>query len=134
LTWEELRAMQASGLVDVQSHTYWHPNFRTERARLSAGEYQSFVAFQLARSKQVLEKRLGSKVDAIAWPFGIYDPQLEAAASHAGYAAAFAFAGGPARAGCDMLAIPRIPVPDTAQGVRFAALLDSSAAREAKNQ
>jgi Polysaccharide deacetylase len=34
LTWEQLRELQATGLVDIQSHTYWHPNFREEKRRL----------------------------------------------------------------------------------------------------
>lgn len=34
LTWEQIREMKRSGLVDVQSHTLWHPNFLKERARL----------------------------------------------------------------------------------------------------
>ena len=80
LTWQQLRKMQESGLVEVQSHTYWHPNFRKERARLAAAQYDAFVKVQLERSRQTLENRLGIKVDALAWPFGIYDLQLEAVA------------------------------------------------------
>jgi peptidoglycan/xylan/chitin deacetylase (PgdA/CDA1 family) len=72
LTWEQLRTMQQSGLVDVQSHTYWHPNFRRERARLTTAEYQAFVAFQLQRSKDVLSKRLGVSIEMLAWPYGIH--------------------------------------------------------------
>ena len=75
------------------------------------------------RSKAVLESRLGVKVDMLAWPFGIYDRELEGAAADAGYKAAFAFKGGPARCGSDPFAIPRIPVSDAARGAGFAALL-----------
>jgi peptidoglycan/xylan/chitin deacetylase (PgdA/CDA1 family) len=123
LTWEQIKTMQGSGLVDVQSHTYWHPNFRTERARLSPSAYRAFVDFQLQRSKKVLEEKLGTKVDSLAWPYGIYDPELEAAAAEAGYEAAFGFGGGLARSGCDMFAIPRIPVAGAELGSRFAAML-----------
>ena len=31
LTWEQLRQMRASGLVDIQAHIYWHPDFRREK-------------------------------------------------------------------------------------------------------
>lgn len=51
MTWGQLREMQASGLVEVQSHTYWHPNFRTERRRGSAASYRAFIDDQLQRSK-----------------------------------------------------------------------------------
>ena len=37
LTWDEIKEMLSSGLVDVQSHTYWHPEFRKESASLGSG-------------------------------------------------------------------------------------------------
>jgi len=123
LTWQQIRKMQESGLVEVQSHTYWHPNFRKEVARLGTAQYDAFVKVQLERSMQTLESRLGIKVTALAWPFGIYDSQLETAARQAGYQAALAYGGGPARAGCDEFAIPRIPVSDHDTGLRFSQLL-----------
>jgi peptidoglycan/xylan/chitin deacetylase (PgdA/CDA1 family) len=89
LTWQQLVEMRASGLVDIQSHTYWHPDFRVEARRLSSAAYQAFVQRQLALSKQRLEARLGTAVDLLAWPFGIYDAFLEPLAAGSGYVAAF---------------------------------------------
>lgn len=123
LTWTQLQIMARSGLVDVESHTYWHPNFNNERARLTPAEYRAFVAFQLERPRKVLQERLGVKADLLAWPFGIHNAYLEQAAQQAGYRAAFAYSGGPARPGCDPFAIPRIPVSDEDRNGRFAALL-----------
>lgn len=123
LTWNQLAEMRASGLVDIESHTYWHPNFKTEKKRLSAADYGRFVDLQLSRSKATLENRLGARVDLLAWPFGIVDAELESAAGRAGYTAAFAYEGGPARAGGDLLALPRIPVSDADRGARFGALI-----------
>ena len=34
-TWAQLAEMKASGLVDIQSHTFWHPNFNVEKKRLA---------------------------------------------------------------------------------------------------
>ncbi len=129
LTWDELREMQRSGLVDVQSHTYWHPNFRQEKARLSPGEYHAFVMFQLKHSRQVLERQLSTRVDLLAWPFGVVDPELEEAAAQAGYVAAFAYTGGPAWAGANRFAIPRIPVSDRDAGNALAKLLQPARER-----
>lgn len=126
LTWEQIREMERSGLVDVQSHTLWHPNFLKERARLSNAEYAAFVDKQLTDSKTVISSRLGGQVDSLAWPFGIHDSYLEDAAKRAGYRTAFAFSGGPARVGCNMLAIPRIPVSDNDTGPTFDRLLMDS--------
>lgn len=123
LTWTQLKEMESSGLVDVESHTFWHPNFKRERRRLSPNDYQAFVDSQLVRSKAILEKRLGKPVDQLAWPFGIVDIDLEAAARRAGYITAFAYAGGQALPGDDLLALPRIPITDADRGSRFGALI-----------
>jgi peptidoglycan/xylan/chitin deacetylase (PgdA/CDA1 family) len=126
MTWAQLREMQASGLVDVQSHTYWHPNFRTEKKRRPPADYQAFVAQQLAKSRSVLEARLGRPVTMLAWPYGIVDPELEAAARRAGYVAGFDFAGGQAKPAADLLSTPRIPIADGDLGSAFAAKIGVS--------
>lgn len=123
LTWAQLHEMEESGLVDVESHTYWHPNFRIERHRLSPDAFLGLVNSQLVKSKAVLENRLGKEVDQLAWPFGIFDPELEAAAKRAGYAAAFGYAGGSAHAGDDVFALPRIPLSDGDRGCRLETLI-----------
>lgn len=114
LTWDQLRQMRGSGLVDVQSHTLWHPDFPGERARLSDADYRAFVDKQLTRSRAILEDRLGGKIDLLAWPFGIADAELQEAARKAGYKAAFVYSGGAARPGSPCMTLPRIPVPPNA--------------------
>ena len=124
LTWDQLKEMHNSGLVDVESHTYWHPDFRKERARQSPEEYRAFVDNQLTRSKSVLEDKLGITVDMLAWPYGIVDPELEAAAKRAGYVVAFGFGGGATMPrGDDLFALPRVPMSDAVQGASLDALL-----------
>lgn len=89
MTWDQLRELQKTGLFDIQSHTYWHPNFKQEKKRLSPSEYQKLVHTQLASSKKVLDQKLNTNVTVLAWPYGIYDAQLEQAAADAGYVMAF---------------------------------------------
>jgi peptidoglycan/xylan/chitin deacetylase (PgdA/CDA1 family) len=93
MTWEELQELKKTGLFDMESHTYWHPNFKQEKKKLSPDAYRKLVTTQLKRSREVLEKRLGTGVDLLAWPFGIYDEELEKAAAGAGYVAAFSIDG-----------------------------------------
>lgn len=128
LTWEQLQQMKASGLVDIQAHTYWHPNFRQEKKRLSPADYDKFVTTQLVKSKAVLEQHLGSPVTLMAWPYGIYDHDLEVAAAHAGYTASFGYAGGVALPGDDLFAIPRIPAANYAHGPAFLSMLNDAQA------
>jgi peptidoglycan/xylan/chitin deacetylase (PgdA/CDA1 family) len=89
MTWDQLKELQTTGLFDFQSHTFWHPNFKKDRKKLKPAEYQKEVDTQLAKSKTVLEKHFGTTVDLLAWPFGIYDDELEKDAAKAGYVAAF---------------------------------------------
>ncbi|TAN39313.1 MAG: polysaccharide deacetylase family protein [Nitrospirae bacterium] len=89
MTWDQLREMQGSGLVDIQGHTFWHPNFKKEKKRLGPAEYAAFARTQFSRSKTRLEKELGQTIDMVAWPFGIHDEELIRLAGEAGYKAAF---------------------------------------------
>ena len=127
LTWSQLTEMAGSGLVDVQSHTYWHPDFRQEKAHRTAADYRSFVDVQLLRSKQVLEAHIGRPVDMLAWPFAIHDEELESAAARTGYSFGFLLGNRPAFAGTDMLALPRFWVSDSDRPARLAAMLTSAA-------
>ena len=123
LTWDQLAEMKASGLVDVQSHTFWHPNFNVERNRLAPAAYEKFVREQFATSKAILERRLHGTVDLLAWPFGIYDEQLMQWAQETGYRAAFTIERRAASRADKMMALPRYLVVDADRGARFDALL-----------
>lgn len=89
MTWDQLREMKKSGLVEFQSHTFWHPNFKKERKKLPPAEFDRLVSSQLSRSREKIERELGVTVDMLAWPFGIYDDDLIRRASAAGYVATF---------------------------------------------
>lgn len=123
MTWRELKVMKDSGLVDIQSHTYWHPNFNVEKKRLPPPAYEKFVAMQLNESKAKLDRELGIRVNMLAWPFGIYNNDLSKSAKAAGYVAAFKMVGGPAAPGDDVMALPRIVVTDRDTGKAFGRLL-----------
>jgi peptidoglycan/xylan/chitin deacetylase (PgdA/CDA1 family) len=135
MTWEQLRELVSTGLLDVGSHTYWHPNFAREKKRLSEADYQHLVEDQLTRSRSVLESRLGTRVNLLAWPFGIYDDELMRRAAEAGYVAAVTLERRPASAADPLLALPRYLVTDADQGARFEALLAGrSAARGTRRE
>jgi peptidoglycan/xylan/chitin deacetylase (PgdA/CDA1 family) len=87
MTWEQLVNMKANG-ADIQSHTYWHPNFKTEKKRNTKEEYQKIVTTQLKKSKEKLNEKLSLNITALAWPFGIYDKFLQQE-SRKYYSAAF---------------------------------------------
>jgi peptidoglycan/xylan/chitin deacetylase (PgdA/CDA1 family) len=123
LIWEQLEQLKATGLFDIQSHTFWHPNFREERKRLDPVAYERFVEFQLTRSKAVLERRLGIRVNMLAWPFGIYDDRLMRQAQQAGYVAGFTLERRAATPHEPLLALPRYLVLNSDSGLNFERLL-----------
>ena len=123
MTWEQLQELVGTGLFTVQSHTYWHPNFKQEKKRLAPAEYDKFVATQLQKSKTVLEKRFGTSINLLAWPFGIYDDQLLESAKSAGYVAAFSIDGRADRAQDRLLAMPRFLMNNSQQGKIFAQMV-----------
>lgn len=127
MTWAQLQELQATGLVDIQSHSYWHPNFRSEAKRLGPDEWRRFVLDQLGRSRAVLQQRLGRPVDLLAWPFGVHDAALEALAAEAGFVAAFGLEGRMVTAADARFALPRILMTDGYRGPQLARLLGAPA-------
>jgi len=125
LTWEQIRRMMSSGLVEVQSHSYWHPNFKVEKRRLDAQQYAAFVDDQLRRSRLVLQSELGARVDMLAWPFGIVDDELIEAARRAGYIAAFTIERRVVTRQERMMALPRFMIVESDRGRALERLLQA---------
>ena len=131
MTWEQLSDLKSDGLFSIESHTYWHPNFRIEKKRLAPDEYRNFVAMQLEKSRMILERKFNSKVDLLAWPFGIYDDELIAAARKTGYIAAFSIDRQNASPNSSVMAIPRYIVTNYDTGQAFANLVSGACAERA---
>jgi peptidoglycan/xylan/chitin deacetylase (PgdA/CDA1 family) len=129
MTWDDLRVLKATGLFDIQSHSYWHPNFAAEKRRLAPGDYREFVRKQLTRPRAVLQQRLAVTPDVIAWPFGVYDDELLQMGASAGYTAGLTLKHRVATASDPLMALPRFLVTDAATGRQFAALLPSQSER-----
>jgi peptidoglycan/xylan/chitin deacetylase (PgdA/CDA1 family) len=88
MTYDQLRTLKKNGF-DIQSHTFWHPNFKRDKKKMSPAEFEKSVTTQLKKSKERLEKEVGGTVDLLAWPFGIYDDYLIKRAGEVGYKATF---------------------------------------------
>jgi peptidoglycan/xylan/chitin deacetylase (PgdA/CDA1 family) len=129
LTWEQLRELKKTGLFDVQSHTYWHPNFKKERKKLSGPALDQLVMTQLRKSKARLQTELGVNVDMLAWPFGIYDDYLIGKASEAGYVATFTIDRRHATSSDPVMKLPRYLLVNADNGKAFAQLLEGNAVK-----
>ncbi|MFN2508407.1 MAG: polysaccharide deacetylase family protein [Chthoniobacterales bacterium] len=80
--WEQLAEMRDAG-VDIQAHSATHQDLRkpydkVQKKRLNPEEYQQFLTNEIIGSKQLLEQKLGIRVNCFAVPFGyINDPVRE---------------------------------------------------------
>jgi len=120
MTWSQLRELKETGLFDFQSHTYWHPNFKKDKARLKPAEYESSVVMQLKKSKERLEKEFSARVNMLAWPFGIYDDDLIRKAKEAGYVATFTMERHPAGNADNVMVLPRFLMTNGERAKTFA--------------
>ena len=107
-TWPELREMQASGLVEIASHTWnmhrgiiANPQANLIPAVITHGydaktlayetdaEYEARVRADLTRSSREIETQLGRPPRAIMWPYGAYTQNAEAIANSLGMSVSF---------------------------------------------
>jgi len=123
MTWEQLKEIRKTGLFDLQGHTYWHPNFRKEQKKLSPAEYEKFIAMQLNKSRDKLNRELCVHVDMLAWPFGIYDGHLIAKAAEAGYIAAFTIEPRHTSSADGVMRLPRYLLNNSDKGKVFEKIL-----------
>ena len=126
MTWPQLQTLQATGLFDVQSHTYWHPNFARERRQRTADDYRDFVQHQLRLSRTVLEKRMGHPITQLAWPFGLYDEVTIEEAEAAGYTAALTLRAQPASQHDKLLELPRFLMVEPPNASWFQRIIDTA--------
>lgn len=129
LTWKQLRTLRQTGLFDIQSHTYWHPDFSVERKRHTPADFRQFVRWQLDASRRRIESETGAHVDMLAWPFGIHDTELTSIAADEGYVAAFTLEARKADRHAQLLALPRFLMVDTYGPHALARLLGEAVAQ-----
>jgi peptidoglycan/xylan/chitin deacetylase (PgdA/CDA1 family) len=117
LSYEELRALSAGGLVDIGAHTVTHPVL----AALSMADQRT----EIQQSKVQLEEIVGQPVTTFAYPYGKlhdYTKETVSLLRQAGFTCACLNVDGVVRRAADPYALPRIFVPDC-DGETFARLL-----------
>jgi len=105
--------LQGKGM-EVQSHTVYHPY-------LTKADDDT-LKMELEKSKAVIERQLGTKVIAVAYPFGLHDERVDAAVRAAGYVLARTLDHSDEVSASDRLNIPGYIV--TGDIKRFSAILE----------
>jgi len=104
LSWADLRRMERLGL-DIGSHTINHRDLTAMPPALALHE--------LVRSRLRLERRLHHPVQWFAYPFGAFNPRVEALTRRAGYVLAVTTRSGRTQDRSRPLALHRFEVQDT---------------------
>src|SRR5437762_8289797 len=107
ITWDQLADLRDNG-VDIQAHTATHqdlreghtvlviePGGKRSKKKLTGADYEKWVQNEVVSSKELLEQRLGIKVNCFAVPFGNYNEHVKELARNAGYEAMFTVYGQP---------------------------------------
>ena len=99
MSWDQLAEMRDAG-IDIQGHTATHQDLRrpydkVAKKKLSPPEYEQWLENEVAGSKQMIEQKLGVKVNCFAVPYGFYNEHIKDVAMKAGYEAIFTVYGQP---------------------------------------
>lgn len=77
MNWDQIKEIQASGLVNFESHSVTHAN-------LVSLKYDALLK-QLADSKNILSSQTGYPVNFVAYPYGASNALVQSAVRKAGY-------------------------------------------------
>src|SRR3954452_11494430 len=99
MSWEMLAEMRDAG-VDIQGHTATHSDLRkpydkVAKKKLSPEEYEQWLDKEINGSKQMIEQKLGVKVNCFAVPYGFHNDHIRDVVIKAGYEAVFTVYGQP---------------------------------------
>ncbi len=120
LSWKEIVEMGSSGPIDFQSHGMSHP--------ILTNECEENVEYELGKSKEIIEQKLGKRIFAFAYPNGDFNELVKDNLRKIGYSCAvstipsvnngdverlelrrFGYIGGPLYAfGVRMACLPRV--------------------------
>ncbi|MGP1585824.1 MAG: polysaccharide deacetylase family protein [Schwartzia sp. (in: firmicutes)] len=101
-TWGQAAEMEASGLINIESHTVTHSSLT------DLNEEQ--LRQEITASKADIERRLGKQVDFLAYPTGTYNLHIAAIVKEAGYKGAFTVHYGNVDQKSNLYALERVPI------------------------
>ena len=84
LTWGEIKEMRENN-IEIGSHTLSHCNLLKYKKGENYNSYLTRIKKEIFLSKEIIEKKLGSKVKYFAYPYGTYNPQIKNLIIQAGY-------------------------------------------------
>jgi peptidoglycan/xylan/chitin deacetylase (PgdA/CDA1 family) len=108
---QEIVELADSGLVEIGSHTIWHPKL----TQISADERLK----ELEISKDDLDTLLDKEINVIAYPFGLYNDDIKSLAQAVGYEAGLTFDQDAWQKVDDLMELKRISVYPNLNVIKF---------------
>ena len=106
LSWQQMRLMEKSGLIDIQAHTHYHYKKGEDWEAGSDISYKE----ELVLCKNIIAQQLGKQVIFIAWPWGEYTGDSIRAAEEVGFKGAVTIEVGSNEFGSQPMRIKRFKV------------------------
>ena len=99
MSWDQLAEMRDAG-IDIQGHTATHSDLRkpydkVAKKKLNPQEYEEWLQKEVVGSKEMIEQKLGLKVNCFAVPYGFHNDHIREVVTKAGYEALFTVYGQP---------------------------------------
>ena len=140
VTWDEVREMQSSGLIEVATHAYdlhqgilANPQGNTQPAAITRlyanglyepdGEYLARIEKDLAASSRTIQRQTGSAPRILVWPYGRSNLAGQAIAARLGISVAFTLEDGPTTASTPLLHTHRYLIENSPPLQGYAELL-----------
>lgn len=106
-SWDQLREMGAAGAT-LANHSVSHPYFLARSADEDGSGWLARIEQEIRESEATLARETGQNHQLLAYPYGEYDPALQAMVREMGYVGIGQHSG-PVGANSDFSALPRFP-------------------------
>lgn len=110
LSWDEIKVMRDSGLINFGSHTLGPQPLLDIKS-------QDELRRQIFDSKKILEEKLGQKINIFSYPGGMFNRNIKQLAVEAGYLAAAATSPGKRFSSKDIFALKRLRISSSSDNL-----------------
>jgi len=109
MTWQQMREMAASGLVEFQNHSHSHDHLIRLREGESVEDWEQRVASEILLAQNRIQQELGTTATLFAYPYGEFNLALRELVLSMGLTG-FGQQSGPASSGGNFGSLPRFPM------------------------
>ena len=100
LTWDQIRQLDQSGLIEIGGHTVDHLSLPSVQS--------SLLQFEITQNKTEIETQLGHPIRHFAYPYGSYNQSVINAVRNAGYSSAVSTHFGVNQTVSQLYSMPRV--------------------------